>query len=316
MATEIITSFGQQSDANGVPMSGAKIYVYDVETTTLKSVYSDPGLDPGDLAANPIVCDSSGRHDMRYIATGSYKVVVKTSADVSVYTRDNIDGRIPVGSGALAIANGGTSATTANGALAALGAATASEVADLAADVASLAGAAASSEKTHIATGTTAQRPASGSDGDIRRNTTTGEWEGYTTNWFNFKTSEDSTSTAAVTAETAEDTYLRPDRLKYSQRTAIAWAHVTYSGGTPTLANTFGFASIVDEGVGDLTLNFSATQPNANYAVSAISLGSGSANFVNCQAKSTTAVRIKNWNVSASGVDPTSMDIIVFGDFS
>lgn len=178
MAVEIITSFDQICDASGDPMSGAKIYVYNVGTTTLRDVFSDTALTPP-AAANPIICDSAGRHDMRYTATGSYKIVIKTSADVAVYTRDNIDGRVPVGSGALAIANGGTSATTAAGALAALGAPTAAEVADLAAQVAAFAGAAASTEKTHVATGTTAQRPASPADGDIRRNTTIPQWEGY-----------------------------------------------------------------------------------------------------------------------------------------
>ena len=177
MAVEIITSFGQQCDASGDPMSGAKIYVYDVGTTTPKTLY--PNSDLTGTADNPIVCDSAGRHDMRYVATGSYKIVVKTSADVTVFTRDNIDGRVPVGSGALAIANGGTGATSAPVALSNLGGATAAELADVAADVAALSGSLSSTEKTHIATGTTAQRPASPIEGDIRRNTTTGEWEAY-----------------------------------------------------------------------------------------------------------------------------------------
>lgn len=184
MAVEIITSFDQQCDSAGDPMSGAKVYVYDVGTTTPKTVYSDTALSVS--VANPIVCDSAGRHDMRYIATGAYKIVVKTSADVTVYTRDNIDGRVPVGSGALAIANGGTGATSAATALSNLGGATAAELADLAADVASLAGQLSATDKTHIATGTTAQRPVSPIDGDIRFNTTTGFYEGYVSGWNNF----------------------------------------------------------------------------------------------------------------------------------
>lgn len=179
MSVEIITSFDQQCDASGDPMSGAKIYVYDVGTTTARNVYAASDLS-GSAAANPIVTDSAGRHDMRYTATGSYKIVVKTSADVTVYTRDNIDGRVPVGgTGILAIANGGTGASTAAGAASALSLPTAAEVAALSAQVAALAGSAASTEKTHIATGTTAQRPVTPVDGDIRRNTTIPQWEGY-----------------------------------------------------------------------------------------------------------------------------------------
>lgn len=182
MATEIVTSFDQQCDASGNPLNGAKVYVYNVGTTTARDIFSDTGLSVA--ADNPIVTDSAGRHDMRYTATGSYKIVVKTSGDVTLYTRDNIDGRVPVGSGALAIANGGTGSTTAEAALAALGGATAEEVADIAADVASVVGSLASTEKTHLATGTTAQRPASPVEGDVRRNTTTGFYEAYDgSNW-------------------------------------------------------------------------------------------------------------------------------------
>jgi hypothetical protein len=179
MATAIITSFQQVCDSNGDPLSGAKVYVYDEGTTNLQTLYSDEGLGGGDEAANPIVCDSAGRHDMRYKASGSYKIVVKTTADVTVYTRDHIDGGIPIGSGALAIANGGTSATSAGAALTALGAASTTEMDDLAAEVASLAGTLGSIDKTHIATGTSAQRPASPADGDIRFNSSTGYYEGY-----------------------------------------------------------------------------------------------------------------------------------------
>lgn len=179
MATAIITSFGQICDSNGVPVSGALITVSDAGLTNLRALFSDPDLTTP--TANPIVTDSSGRHQvgMVYTAAGSYKIVVKTSAGASIFTRDNIDGGIPVGSGALAISNGGTGSTTANGALAALGAATAAEVADLSTELAAVTGAQASTAKTHIATGTTAQRDAVPSDGDIRRNTTIPQWEAY-----------------------------------------------------------------------------------------------------------------------------------------
>lgn len=314
MATEIITSFGQQCDANGVPMSGAKIYVYDVGTTTAKSLFSDKDL--GVSAANPIVTDSSGRHDMRYIATGSYKVVVKTSADVSVYTRDNIDGRIPVGSGALAIANGGTSATTANGALAALGAATAAEVADLAADVAALAGAAASTEKTHIATGTTAQRPASPVAGDIRHNTTTTKYEGYIGGGFDnmMLESANATSVANVTSETAEATYIRPDRLKNSQRVAKAWGVVDYAT-PPVLSDSFGVTDVTRNGVGDQTINLSVTMGNANYACFATVEHSGE-RTVQIQAVTTTTVRLVTRDGAGGAANGTKLHFVIFGDLA
>src|SRR5690554_5990690 len=100
MATEIITSFNPILDSNGDPVSGAKIYVYNVGTTTARAIYSDTGLSVA--VSNPIICNSAGHTTtdggttpgMVYTATGSYKIVIKTSADVTIpgYTRDNIDG--------------------------------------------------------------------------------------------------------------------------------------------------------------------------------------------------------------------------------
>ena len=119
MAVAVITSFLQITDANGVPYSGATVTVYDAGTTTPKSLFSDAALTVA--ASNPITCDASGRHDMRYFATGTYKILVKSSASATIFTRDNIDPGAPIGSGALGIANGGTGATTAAGARANLG---------------------------------------------------------------------------------------------------------------------------------------------------------------------------------------------------
>lgn len=314
MATEIITGFGQQCDANGVPISGALVYVYDVTTTTPKALFSDTGLSVS--AANPIVCDSSGRHDMRYIATGSYKIVVKTSALAPVYSRDNIDGRVPVGSGALAIANGGTSSTTAPGALAALGAATAVEVADLASEVAAVSGAQASTAKTHIATGTTAQRDPVPIEGDIRRNTTTTKYEGYVADWDNFMfETASATAIADVKAETAQATYIRPDRLKQSDRVAKAWARVAYSGGAPSYSDSFNFSgSITDTGTGDFTVSFTTALPNANYCAVATVQGTGGL-IATIHTATTTTIRVQIFSDSGVAVDPTSVSLLVFGDF-
>jgi hypothetical protein len=220
MATEIATSFWPINDSNGDPVSGAKIYVYDVGTTTLQSLYSDTGLSVA--VSNPIICNSAGRTTtdggttvgMVYKATGSYKIVVKTSADVTLYTLDNIDGRVPVGSGALAIANGGTGATTAGAALTALGAASSADLAAQAAELAALAGAAASTEKTHIATGTTAQRPAAPVQGDLRRNTTTGRIEHYTGSvWENVFTDTEIASSGEATAGSDNTKVMTPARV-------------------------------------------------------------------------------------------------------
>jgi hypothetical protein len=234
MATAIQTSFWPINDSNGDPVSGAKIYVYDVGTTTPRAIYSDTALSVA--VSNPIIANSAGRTTtdggttvgMVYTATGSYKLVVKTSADVTLYTLDNIDGGVPVGSGALAITNGGTGATIAATALSNLGGASAADLADLAADVAALAGAAASTEKTHLATGTTAQRPATPAEGDVRRNTTTARWEGYNGSaaWETFFTNTEIASSGEATAGSDNTKVMTPARVAAAITAQSGWVFI------------------------------------------------------------------------------------------
>ncbi|MCB2027110.1 MAG: hypothetical protein KDG56_20275, partial [Ottowia sp.] len=93
--------------------SGDLLYFYDAGTTTPQAVYSDSGLSTA--ISQPVTADSDGVFEVVYLTTGTFKVVLKTSAGVTRYTADNVDGGIPAGSGALAVANGGTAATTAAG---------------------------------------------------------------------------------------------------------------------------------------------------------------------------------------------------------
>lgn len=138
MAVAVWTSFQQIADSTGKPYSGALVNVYAAGTTTPLTVYSDEALSVS--VANPIVCDSSGQHAMRYIATASYKTTVTDSAATPLtnWSKDHIDPGVAVGSGALAVASGGTGATTAGGARTNLGAAAESTVTSLAASVAAL----------------------------------------------------------------------------------------------------------------------------------------------------------------------------------
>ena len=80
-------------DDNGSPLSGGKLFFYDAGTTNSRTVYSDAA---GTVAQpNPIVLDSAGRLSSSvYIPTGSWKFLLTTSADVTVYSEDNIEGAL------------------------------------------------------------------------------------------------------------------------------------------------------------------------------------------------------------------------------
>lgn len=74
-------------DDNGDPLSAGKVYTYEAGTSTPKATYSDTDLTTPN--ANPIVLDAAGRATI-FLSASSYKFVVKTSADATIYTQDNI----------------------------------------------------------------------------------------------------------------------------------------------------------------------------------------------------------------------------------
>lgn len=126
-------------DANGNPVSGGKIYVYDAGTTDLTDLFSDSALTV--VSANPIITSSSGRYIAPFLADGEYKIVIMDSnnATLSYPAVDNFSTFITSQGGALAISLGGTGATTAETARSNLGAASASDVSTLSAAVTSVA---------------------------------------------------------------------------------------------------------------------------------------------------------------------------------
>jgi hypothetical protein len=84
---------GQFFDNNGNPLTGGKLYTYAAGTTTNQATYtSSAGVT---AHTNPIVLDSAGRvpGGEIWLTNGlSYKFVVKTSADVTTGSYDNLEG--------------------------------------------------------------------------------------------------------------------------------------------------------------------------------------------------------------------------------
>ena len=80
------------SDNNGSPLSGGLLYTYAAGTTTPQTTYiSNTGVTAN---TNPVVLDSAGRVQGEiWLTQGqAYKFVLKTSANVSIGTYDNVPG--------------------------------------------------------------------------------------------------------------------------------------------------------------------------------------------------------------------------------
>jgi hypothetical protein len=78
-------------DANGAPLSGGKVYTYAAGTTTPLATYTDQ---TGTVAnANPVILDSRGEASI-WLTTSNYKFKLTTSADVEIWTVDNLSGGV------------------------------------------------------------------------------------------------------------------------------------------------------------------------------------------------------------------------------
>lgn len=80
-------------DNNGNPLVGGKIYTYEAGTTTPLATYTT--LAGTTAHTNPIILDSAGRvpgGEIWLTLPDLYKFVIKTSADVTIGTYDNIQG--------------------------------------------------------------------------------------------------------------------------------------------------------------------------------------------------------------------------------
>lgn len=136
MSSTVKAPINQPNDNNGNIYVGAKLYVYEAGTTTLRPVYTDSGLTTP--ATNPQTADAAGLFSQIYTADGTYKVRIEDASAVLIAQYDNIDTGLSAGVGSLPISSGGTGATTAAAARANLDVPSTSELSDLAADIATI----------------------------------------------------------------------------------------------------------------------------------------------------------------------------------
>lgn len=93
----VLSPLDRATDANGNPVPGAKLKFYEAGTSTPKTVYSDSALTQS--LGSTVTCDAGGYPTSNgstqvsiYVGSDAYKLVVTTSADVTVHTRDNLKG--------------------------------------------------------------------------------------------------------------------------------------------------------------------------------------------------------------------------------
>jgi hypothetical protein len=83
-------------DTDGSPLEGGLLYTYDTGTTDLRSTYTD--LEGLTANSNPIVLDEAGSCEF-YLTEGvKYKLVLKTSAGVTIQTIDPVVANFPISS--------------------------------------------------------------------------------------------------------------------------------------------------------------------------------------------------------------------------
>lgn len=76
------------ADENGAPLVGGKVYTYAAGSGTPKATYTTKAATVENT--NPVVLDARGEADI-WLGDGGYKIVVKNSADVLRWERDNIE---------------------------------------------------------------------------------------------------------------------------------------------------------------------------------------------------------------------------------
>ena len=105
-------------DANGDPVSGAKLYFFDAGTSTERDVFTSSALST--TITQPVVSDANGWFQAIYIdgTAGNYKDRLHDASDVAL--RDDLDNISPAVQGTVPVSQGGTGATTASAARTAL----------------------------------------------------------------------------------------------------------------------------------------------------------------------------------------------------
>lgn len=150
---------------DGLPLVGGKLYTYAAGTTTPIATYTDNTQ--ANLNTNPVILDAAGQASVWLADSITYKYVLKTADEVTLFTVDYVS--VPVTTNSFAspppigsnVPNEGTF-TNLN-----------------VVDVLTL----ESTGASILNVGTTGERPAVAEEGMVRYNSTTAKFEGYNGAW-------------------------------------------------------------------------------------------------------------------------------------
>lgn len=125
---------------------------------------------------------------------------------------------------------------------------------------------------------------------------------------------------AEMETATATDRFVVPGRVQYNPGVAKAW--VNFNGrGTIAINTSHNVTGLTDNGTGDYTITLTTAFSTANYVVvgNAKRISTDGGNDVNMAidrgtAITTTAVRVKNYDVGAGSIDPEVVCIAFLGD--
>lgn len=85
-----VAPYAYAQDANGTPMSGAKLFFYVAGTSTPATTWSNVARTTAN--ANPVVADSAGRFPSVYLDPAvAYKSVLQTASGVQIWTADPVN---------------------------------------------------------------------------------------------------------------------------------------------------------------------------------------------------------------------------------
>ena len=98
---------------------------------------------------------------------------------------------------------------------------------------------------------------------------------------------------------------------------AKAWVNYYYTGGTPTIYDSYNVSSLTDNGTGDATINFNNNMSDTNYGVAGSAHATtllGNLDATTPRTTSSVRMTVRDSNTQAVADSPSPIMVIVFGN--